>query len=59
MVQSGMYRAWINEIGKGHLADISQSLIVGMRDQLKYKRLIDRYESVHRVINDLAGWLHC
>jgi hypothetical protein len=33
---------------------VAESLIIGMRDQLQYQRMVDGNESIHRVVDDLS-----
>jgi hypothetical protein len=49
-----MHCAGIHQVGKGHLVDAPQSLVIGMRYHLEYNRVIDRNEALHRVIDDLS-----
>jgi hypothetical protein len=58
MVEAGMYGTWVDERGERHLVDTSQSLIVGVRNDLKDERIVYRDKAMNGVIDDLADICH-
>jgi hypothetical protein len=43
---------------KGHLMNAPEPLIIGMRNDTKYKRMINRNKTIHGVIDDFAYKRH-
>jgi hypothetical protein len=54
MVQPGMDRPRIYEMGEGHLRDPAQTLAPGMRHHPIDQGIVERDEAMHRVVDDLA-----
>ena len=54
MMQPGMHRARVHQVGERHLMNASQTLVPGMRDHLKNQRIIDGNKTVNGVINNLS-----
>ena len=54
MVQTGVYRAGVNQIGKGHLFYSAQALKGRMRHKLKNQVFFDGYEPMYGVVDDFS-----
>jgi len=47
--------AGVDHIGKGHLMNAAQALVVGVRNDLEHQRVIDGYESVNGIVDYFSG----
>jgi hypothetical protein len=59
MMQPGMHCSGINQMGKSHLVDIAEPLVIRMRNDMQYQRMINGNKTINRVVNDLADRIHC
>ena len=58
MMEAGVYGTGVNQGGEGHLVNTSQTLIVGVRNDLKDERIVYRDKAMNGVIDDLADICH-
>jgi hypothetical protein len=54
-----MNGAGIYKMGKGHLVNVSQSLVIRMGNYLQDQRVVDGNKTINRVVDDLADGSHC
>lgn len=54
-MQPGVHGAGIDQMRKGHLMNVTQPLVIGMRDQLEHQGVVDGDESVDRVVDDFSN----
>jgi hypothetical protein len=54
-----MHGTWIDEVSKSHLVNASKSLVVGVRNDAKYERVVDCDKTIHRIVDDLSHKRHC
>jgi hypothetical protein len=59
MVQPGMHGARIDEVSKSHLVNAAKTLIVGVRNDAEYERMVDRDKTIHRIVDDFPHKRHC
>lgn len=52
MMQTGMNRPRINEMGKSHLLNAPQALKNRMADQFQYQGMADGDKTIHRIVDD-------
>jgi hypothetical protein len=46
-----MDRTWIHKMREGHLVDAAKSLIKRMPNNFEYKRMIDGYKTMNRIVD--------
>ena len=54
-----MHRAWIDEVSKSHLVNPAKTLVIRVRNDAEYERMIDRDKTIHRIVDDFAHERHC
>jgi hypothetical protein len=59
MMQTGMNSPGINQVGKCHLVNVPEPLIISMRNDLPYQRVVNGNKTINGVIDDLADRYHC
>jgi hypothetical protein len=58
MMQTGMNGARVNKVGKGHLVNTPQPLVIGVGYDIKNQRMIDSNKTIDRVVDDFSGGWH-
>jgi hypothetical protein len=58
VMQPGMNRTRIDQMGEGHLVDVPQALVIRMTDDLPDQRVIDGDEPINGVVDDLSDRRH-
>ena len=52
VMQATVNSSGINKVGKCHLVDPPEALVVWVRNNFQYKGVIDSDETIYRIVND-------
>ena len=53
-----MHCPWVNQMGKGHLVNPAQPLVIRVSDDIEYQRVINSDETIYGIINNFASEWH-
>src|SRR5215470_6643648 len=58
MVQPRMHGTGIDEVSKSHLVNAAKALVIRVRNDAEYERMVDRDKTIHRIVDDFSHKRH-